>query len=126
MEVEVDMISPYYWNNYRVKVMLKLVNRIWWRLMPGTIIKVSWPAGNIVVDYNHPRWQDIDRAAWVDLGFSADPNDHYRPWMEKEVGRQGWDWDWTMTDNDVTENRLTIKFRKGKEKYAAMFALRWA
>ena len=126
MEVEVDMISPYYWNNYRVKVTLKLVNRIWWRLMPGTTIKVKWPSGNIVVDHNDPRWQDMGGAVWVDLGFSADPNDHYRPWMEKEVGKQGWDWDWTMMDNDVTENRLTIKFRKGKEKYATLFAMQWS
>lgn len=94
--------------------------------MPGTTIKVKWPSGNIVVDHNDPRWQDMGGAVWVDLGFSADPNDHYRPWMEEKVGKQGWDWDWTMMDNDITENRLTIKFRKSKEKYATLAMVLWS
>lgn len=37
-----------------------------------------------------------------------------------------WDWDWTMTDNDVSDNVLTIKFRKGKTHFATLAAMRWA
>ena len=120
------MISPYYWQNYRMKVALKWVNKLWWRFMPGTTIKVVWPVGEVIVDHNHPRWQDMGGAAWVNLGESADPNDHYRPEIEKNVGKQGWDWDWCLTENDINKNRLTIKFRKGKERWASYFALKWS
>jgi hypothetical protein len=58
--------------------------------------------------------------------LSADPNDHYRPWMEANVGRQGWDWNWGLADRDATDNRLTIKIRQKYEKYATIAVLRWA
>jgi hypothetical protein len=93
--------------------------------MPGVVVNVKWPAGNIVVDYNHPLWQDMGGAVWVDLGFSTDPNDHYRPWMEQNVGRQGWDWNWGKTQSECG-NRLTIKIRQAKAQYATMIALRWS
>lgn len=111
------MFSPYYWHNYRVKVLPTVVNRIWWKLMPGTLITVKWPVG----------WTDpIPAGGGGTIQVeSADPNDHYRPWMEQNVGKQGWDWDWTLTNNDINENSLTIKFRKGKEKHATIAALRW-
>ena len=92
--------------------------------MPGTKIKVNWPVGSIIVRDTDPRWVDMGGANQIEIE-SADPNDHYRPWMEKNVGRQGWDWDWCLTDNDVAENRLTIKFRKGKEEHAVIAALKW-
>ena len=94
--------------------------------MPGVVVNVKWPAGNIVVDHNHPLWQDMGGAVWVDLGFSADPNDHYRPWMEQHVGRQGWDWNWGMADRDATDNRLTIKIRQKYAKYATIAAIQWS
>ena len=94
--------------------------------MPGVTVKVRWPTGNIVVNYEDPRWQDMGGAVWVDLGFSADPNDHYRWWLEKNVGRQGWDWDWDLKDRDVTENLLTIKVKQNKAEYASIIALRWS
>lgn len=105
---------------------LNLRQKLWWRFMPGTVINVRWPRGNIVVDHNDPRWCDLGGAVWVDLGFSADPNDHYRPWMEQHVGRQGWDWDWGMADRDATDNRLTIKIRQRYAEYATIAAMRWA
>lgn len=120
------MLIPEYWHKFRAKVLLKTFNRIWWRWMPGAVIKVIWPTGNIVVDHNHPLWQDMGGAVWVDLGFSSDPNDHYRPWLEKHVGKQGWDWDWCLTDSDIHENCLTIKFRRGKTDWAPVAALRWS
>jgi hypothetical protein len=119
------MFSPYYYKKHRVKVLLSFINRLWWRFMPGTEFKVRWPAGNIVVDHNDPRWQDMGGAVWVDFGFSADPNDHYRPELEQLIGKQGWDWDWCMKDGDIVENLLTIKFRRGKETLATYFGLKW-
>lgn len=105
---------------------LNIIEKLWWRFMPGVVINVKWPAGNIIVDHNDPRWCDFGGAVWVDLGFSADPNDHYRPWMEKNIGRQKWDWDWGMADCDAMNNRLTIKIRKSKAMYATTAVMRWA
>jgi hypothetical protein len=112
------MFSPYYYEHFGAKVSLKFVNKIWWHLMPGVTVKVKWPTGWVVLHES----TDGSRVS-VD---SADPNDHYRPWMEKNVGRQGWDWDWCMRDNDVNENRLTIKFRRAKKELAVVAALKWS
>lgn len=51
--------------------------------------------------------------------------DHYRPWMEANVGKQKIDWDWGFIGNDVNENCLTIKIRQTKAKYATMIVLNW-
>ena len=84
--------------------------------MPGVIISVAWPTGQVKVGYG-PEFEYVD---------SADPNDHYRPWMEKYVGKQGWDWNWGVCSKDVSENRLTIKIRRKHAKYATIAALRWS
>lgn len=105
---------------------LNIWQKLWWRFVPGEVIKVSWPTGNIVVNDEDPRWQDMGGAVWVDLGFSADPNDHYRWELEKNVGRQGWDWNWGMVDNDFTDNKLTIKIRKKHAHWASYFAIKWS
>lgn len=99
--------------------------RFWWRYIPGVTVKVKWPVGEIVVDHNDPRWYDIGGAARIKFE-SADPNDHYRPWMEANIGRQGWDWDWKLRDDDVSENMLTIRIRKKHEKQATEVAMRWS
>lgn len=105
---------------------LNIWQQLWWRFMPGVTINVRWPSGNIVVNDEDPRWCDMGGAVWVDLGFSADPNDHYRWWLEKYVGEQGWDWNWGMADKDVIDNRLTIKIRQKYAKYATIAAMRWS
>ena len=105
---------------------LNIYQKIWWRFVPGETINVRWPSGNIVVDHNHPKWQDMGGAVWVDLGFSADPNDHYRPELEELVGRQGRHWNWGIANNDVVENRLTIKIVRSRAKYASYLAMKWA
>lgn len=119
------MINPTFWHKHRVKVMLGLFNRLWWKFFPGVVINVRWPAGNIVVDHHDPRWVDWGGAVWVDLGFSSDPNEHYRPIMEKLIGKQGWDWDWCLKDSDIENGRVTIKIRQKYAKYAIMLQLKW-
>lgn len=101
--------------------------------MPGVTIEVPWPTGHIVVNDQDPRWCDMGGAVWVDLGYSADPNDHYRPWLEEHVGRQGWDWNWRIGNIappppglGKTKDTLIIKFRRAKEKHATIAALRWS
>ena len=104
---------------------LNIWQKLWWHFVPGEVINVRWPSGNIVVDHNDPRWCDWGGAVWVDLGFSADPNDHYRHEIEKHCGRQGWNWQWGMADRDAADNRLTIKFRRKHAQWATYFALKW-
>ena len=94
--------------------------------MPGVVVNVKWPVGNIVVNDQDPRWVDLGGAVWVDLGHSADPNDHYRWYLEKYVGKQRWDWNWGMADRDATDNRLTIKIRRSKAKYATLIGMMWS
>lgn len=91
--------------------------------MPGITIKVKWPTGNIVVNHEDPRWIDIGGAVWVDLGYSSDPNDHYRWYLEKNIGYQGWDWDWKLSDDN---HNITIKVRKKHKKFATLMGLMWS
>lgn len=97
-----------------------IIDKLWWKLVPGTEIEVPWPTG----------WTEPDPAAGG--GFvqfeSADPNDHYRPWLERHVGRQGWDWNWRLGQisiDDKTRDTIQIKIRRGRSHYATMALLRW-
>lgn len=104
---------------------LNMLDKLWWRFMPGVVINVRWPRGPVKVGPSH-------RSGWAGIGEyfeyaeSADPNDHYRPFLEQYVGRQGWDWNWGMANNDVSDNRLTIKIRQKKAVYATIAAMRWS
>lgn len=103
---------------------LNIKEKLWWRFMPGVVINVAWPKGQVKVgpslwyEYSGygPEFKYID---------SADPNDHYRPELTKLVGHQGWDWNWGVSGTDATENRLTIKIRSKHAKWASYFALKW-
>ena len=118
------MFSPYYYHSHGIKVAMGIVNKLWWLFMPGTTIKVSWPVGEILITEDDPRWDWTIGPSKYKI-HSADPNDHYRLEIENKVGRQGWDWDWTLTDNDINDNKITIKFRRGKEHLATYFSMKW-
>jgi len=107
---------------------LNIWQQLWWRFMPGAVLNVRWPSGNIVVDHKDaPGCVPLfGGAVWADLGFSADPNDHYRPYLEKNVGRQGWDWQWGLADQDAIDYRLTIKIRRKHAHHATILAMRWS
>jgi len=105
---------------------MNLREKLWWRFMPGVVINVCWPRGQVKVGPSH-------RDGWSGYGpefeyvDSADPNDHYRPWLEQHVGKQGWDWNWRVGPSvDETKNYLTIKIRRKHAEYATMAAMRWA
>ena len=104
---------------------LNILSNLWWKYMPGTVIEVKWPTGWFLIH----EMMDGTRTS----GESADPNDHYRPALEKNVGKQGWDWDWRIgcvwnADDGVGTTgyaTLLIKFRKSKEEYATVAKLKW-
>jgi hypothetical protein len=106
---------------------LNIIQKLWWRFVPGVVINVRWPSGVIVAGPGpeDSRWHDWGGAAYITFE-SADPNDHYRPWMEQHVGKQGWDWNWGMANNDVADNRLTIKIRQKHAQYATIAAIKWS
>lgn len=82
---------------------------LFWNIVPTVEFKAKWPVGM------------IERGV-----FSTDPNDHYRPWLEEHIGKQGRAWDWELSTHDILSNSLTIKVRRDKAKYASMAAMRWA
>lgn len=98
-------------------------NLIWrWRLT--TSIIVNWPDG----------W-DLQVDAWhgTTTVESSDPNNFYRAWLEKNAGRQGWDWEWRIKEIDITASHerilniidmLEVRFRD--ENVATMFALKYS
>jgi len=92
--------------------------RLWWLFVPGVVINVSWPRGWVIL-WENPNGPRVSAP-------SADPNDHYRPELERLVGRQGWAWNWGLADSDATNDRITIKIRQDKAKYATLLALKWA
>lgn len=90
---------------------------LFWKYGKGPTITVRWPVGWVVLCEN-PDGSKVGTD-------SADPNDHYRPWLEKNVGKQHRDWVWGLRDNNAAENRLTIKFRKSKAKWSSIAVLLW-
>lgn len=82
---------------------------LWWKLMPGTTIKASWPGAH---------WSDDD------LEY---PEYRWGVWLREHVGKQGWDWDWMYEfgDNELFPT-VIIKFRLGKTNVAPQFKLRWS
>lgn len=116
---KLEIKGLYFWRqNHWLPCGLNIQQKLWWWLMPGVIINVRWPVGEIRIRQEESNIWDYVR--------SADPNDHYRPWMEQHVGRQGWDWDWGMANRDAVDNRLTIKIRQRHAKYATIAAMRWS
>lgn len=103
--------------------MKNLIEKMWWKLVPYVEISVKWPVGMIVVGYDDSRWYDVG-ATWVEVE-SADPNDHYRPFMEEWIGKQRWDWSWYMGNTDARDNRLTIRLRKKHEIFASHLVIMW-
>lgn len=84
-----------FWNDFK--------QRLYWKFMTGATIQVSWPVSN----------------------ESADPNDHYRAWLEENVGKQGRDWQWDCVYTGDSAFELLIVLSRAKKHHASMIALRW-
>ena len=72
--------------------------RFFWRGVPGTTINVPWPHSGSIEDYV--------------------------AWLTQNVGTRYRDWAWRFDqDND---DRILIKFRWGKGRWATTAALMWS
>jgi hypothetical protein len=50
-----------------------------------------------------------------------EPNEHYRPWLEKNTGAQGIEWNWAIYEHNI--DLLEIKF--ANKENATLFELTW-
>ena len=98
---------------------------LFWTYGRGPTITVKWPVGWVVLHV----FPDGSQTS----AESADPNDHYRPWMEKNVGRQNRDWMWKIGPNAAAtgfgttgHDTLLIKFSQKKAGLSTMAMLLWA
>ncbi len=83
--------------------------RFWWTSLGGIIITVPWGGTSV---------------------SSLLPPDEWKQWMDKHVGKKGWDWDWRLSINPKNPQELRfglidIKFRPGKEDLATLVLLKW-
>lgn len=88
--------------------------RIWqWRRLKTQIV-VKWPRGWAVL-------HDDGQGGKVSTQ-SSDPNDFWRVWLETNVGKQGWQWEWRI--HNTGDDLLAIRFRKPED--ATLFALKYS
>ncbi len=52
---------------------------------------------------------------------NGDPNDHYRPWLEDNIGKQKLAWDWELDPNDHENFLLYIE----DAELATLFVITW-
>jgi hypothetical protein len=100
---------------YNTNILREFYDKCWWKIVPGTIVEVKWPRGWVLL-------HEMPDGSRTETN-SADPNDHYRPYLEKYVGKQGIDWNWKI--GNFENDSLFIKLRKGKEQYASFIAMKW-
>lgn len=50
-----------------------------------------------------------------------EPNEYYRPWLEKYIGKQHVDWNWDLCRDNI--ELIVIEF--SKKEYATLFELSW-
>ena len=94
----IDWLLPRFW-----------WQRFWWNSISGTTITLPWGG----------------------TGSSVLPPDEWKDWLNKHVGRKGWDWDWRLSYNpnnpmELRFGLIDIKFRKGKDEFAALVLLKWS
>ena len=97
-----------------------LVSICQWRYWLKTEIEIAWPNG----------WTPQDLLG--NSSQTSDPNEWYREWLEDNVGRQGWAWDWrasrthTGSGDDWFDFKDTLRIKFRDDKAATAFALRYS
>ena len=103
-----------------------LLKLLWWRWVPKVSTELPWPTGWVVL-HEHADGSKVSTE-------SADPNDHYRPWLEATVGRQYIDWNWEHILGAVQGNQrgtwqtrdgIRLFVRRDKAECVTMAALKW-
>lgn len=97
-------------------MLFKFLNLLWWKFVPGKEIVVTCPID--LVQIPHP----FDSQIYVIESLAFYSKENSRKLLEQIVGIQGLDWDWRI----VKFNKLKIKFRIGKTRYASYFLIKWS
>jgi hypothetical protein len=105
------------WN--RVKI---LIRDTYYKFKYPVRITVVWPNGEVIVGPGSRNHNSV-YGTYYQLVESADPNDHYRPELERTVGRQHVDWEWGISR--LQYDILEIMFKKQHEKMAVYYHLKW-
>jgi hypothetical protein len=122
------MFDPYYltglssvWNRAKLRT-----RNLYLRYKYPVRITVAWPNGEVEVGPSSRNHNVSD--SYYQTVTSSDPNDHYRPALEKNVGRQGVDWDWGnlfIYYHGTYRDQMEIMFKKKHEKMAIYYQLKW-
>lgn len=94
---------------YFTRLVGRARHRVWWRIQGRSSCVVKWPTG----------WTEPDHLG--NQFLSSDPNDHYRAWLEANIGRQGWDWDWRPHEGGVK-----IWYRPSQADRMVEAVLKWS
>lgn len=118
----------FYMAQVEIHVRLGILGDLRWRMLQGGEVSVKWPHGDCLVTNDHPLWDwTVGPDSYTVV--SSDPNDHYRPWLEANVGKQGRDWDWKTVPYKEgfhsPGDRVLIRVRKGKSHTLSAMALMW-
>lgn len=111
------------------KIMLPMIRRVMPSLIAAEIVGVQpmgEPSIRFILFKDHPKIENdmkiVHRAIrpFMRPG-DYEPNEHYRPWLEEHVGKQGVTWNWDI--HSVVDNTLEIRF--AEEDHATLFELTW-
>ena len=118
----------FYMAQVEIHVRLGILGDLRWRMLQGGEVSVKWPSGECEITPDHLLWDwGVDPNSHTI--HSADPNDHYRPWLEANVGKQGRDWDWKIAPYKEgfysPGDHVLIRVRKSKSHTLSAMALMW-
>jgi hypothetical protein len=122
-------------SDLELKTRFGLVDAIKWRLLRGGSVIVAWPEWcEVTVDHNDLAWVDWGGAVRI-IRDTDDPNWHYRPFLDKNIGKFGKDWMWRVRGCALDPNirldpwgpsTLEIRLHKRKAKWASILQLKWS
>ena len=90
---------------HRDPVAIQVWSTFWWMFMTGRTILLQWPKFHIFPT--------------TKIGFYEELDNTWELWLESNVGRQGFDWEWRIH----SEQGIEIRFRRGKEDLATQALL---
>jgi len=92
----------------------QISNRFWWQ----TKITIPWPIEVHVIGKH--QGEDIRVTTEGDH-----PTRSIKPWLERNVGKKGIDWDWEFIGRRYLQRSIIIKLRPGISNAATLISLRW-
>jgi hypothetical protein len=90
---------------------LSPLQKLYWIVVPHDVVVVKWP---------DPF--DWEREPYRNMG---DPNNHYRAWLEENLGEQGYNWDWHLDWSQVKLDKIYILVPYHKRTFTSLIGLMW-